>query len=120
MKFDMEKSVTRAQALELMKERWRPAPGREIVALEEALGRVAAEDLRAVNTLPVFRASCFDGVAVRSADFQNGLPDTSAWVKGRNFVRADTGDDFPDEFDTVIAIEDVILDKLGGLRFAPL
>lgn len=118
MKFDMEKSVTRAQALELMKERWRPAPGREVVALEEALGRVAAEDLRAVNTLPVFRASCFDGVAVRSADFQNGLPDTSAWVKGRNFVRADTGDDFPDEFDTVIAIEDVILDKLGGLRFA--
>ena len=74
MKFDMEKSVTRAQALELMKERWRPAPGRVVVALEEALGRVAAEDLRAVNTLPVFRASCFDGVAVRSADFQNGLP----------------------------------------------
>ena len=52
MKFDMEKSVTRAQALELMKERWRPAPGREIVALEEALGySVADEELQNMKTV---------------------------------------------------------------------
>ncbi|MEG1538196.1 MAG: molybdopterin molybdenumtransferase MoeA, partial [Clostridiales bacterium] len=93
MKFNMEKSVTRVEALTLMKEHWHFEPGWEIVALANSLGRVTAQTLYAKNTLPVFRASCFDGVAVRSADFRNGLPDTSRWVKGRDFARADTGDD---------------------------
>ena len=117
MKFDLEKSVTRPQALALMKEHWRFAPGSETVPLSESLGRVTAENLYAKNTLPVFRASCFDGVAVRSSDFKDDKPDTSGWVKGRDFVRADTGDDFPDAFDAVVAIEDVILEG-DGLRFA--
>ena len=117
MKFELEHSVTRAQALQLMKEHWTPAPGVETLPLAQCLGRVTAEELVSVNTLPVVRASCFDGVAVRKADFAHGLPDTAKWVKGRDFVRADTGDDFPDAFDTVIAIEDVILEG-DGLRFA--
>lgn len=117
MKFDMGKSVTRAQALALMKEHWHFTPEREPVPLEDCLGRVTAENIYSVNTLPVFRSSCMDGVAVRSADFANGMPDTSGWVNGRDFVRADTGDDFPDAFDTVIAIENVILDG-DSLRFA--
>lgn len=110
MKFDMAKSVTRAEALSLMKEHWNFTPERELVPLADCLDRVTAEDIYSVNTLPVFRSSCMDGVAVRSADFAAGMPDTSGWVKGRDFARADTGDDFPDEFDTVIAIENVILD----------
>ncbi|MDD7388072.1 MAG: molybdopterin molybdotransferase MoeA [Lachnospiraceae bacterium] len=117
MKFDMKNSVTRQEALSLMREHWTFSREQELVSLKDCLGRVTAEDIFSHNTLPVFRASCFDGVAVRSTDFQNGMPDTSAWVKGRDFVRADTGDDFPDAFDTVIAIEDVILEG-EGLRFA--
>lgn len=116
MKFDWEKSITRSQALVLMKEHWRFAPGREMVPLSECLDKVTAEDIFSKNTLPVFRASCLDGVAVRSSDFANGMPDTSGWVRGRDFVRADTGDDFPDTFDAVIAIENVILEG-EGLRF---
>lgn len=117
MKFELERSVTRTEALELMRSHWTPVPGVETLPLAQCLNRVTAEDLFSVNTLPVVRSSCFDGVAVRRADFAHGLPDTSGWVKGRDFVRADTGDDFPDEFDTVIAIEDVILEG-DGLRFA--
>lgn len=78
MKFNMEESVTRAEALRLMKEHWQFAPEREVVSLEEALGRVTAEAVYSKNTLPVFRASCFDGVAVRSADFKDGMPDPAA------------------------------------------
>ncbi len=117
MKFCLEKSVTRQEALELMREHWRFEPERELIPLAESLGRVTAEEIHAAQTLPVYRASCFDGIAVRKADFANGLPDLSGWRKGRDFVRADTGDDFPDEFDTVIAIEDVILEG-DSVRFA--
>ncbi|MFR3091068.1 MAG: hypothetical protein ACLTMP_04435 [Eggerthella lenta] len=59
-------------------------------------------DLASTNTLPVVRASSFDGIAVKSAAFANGMPDTSSWKPGVDYVRADTGDDFPDAFDAVV------------------
>nr|WP_256445850.1 molybdopterin molybdotransferase MoeA [Pseudoflavonifractor sp. MSJ-37] len=110
--------------MDLMRAHWKPAPELERIPLTQSLGRVTAEDLTSVNTLPVVRSSRFDGIAVRKADFADGLPDPSRWVKGRDFVQADTGDDFPDAFDTVIAVEDVILEGDGvrfreGFRFDP-
>lgn len=79
----------------------------ELAALEEAVGRVAAEDLYSVNTLPVYRSSACDGIAVNSSMFAEGVPDTSAWRCGSEYERADTGDDFDDRFDAVIPIEEV-------------
>jgi molybdopterin molybdotransferase/putative molybdopterin biosynthesis protein len=58
-----------------------------------------------------------DGVAVKSVAFSGGIPDTASWVHGVDWVRADTGDDFPDEFDAVIAIEDVNISEGGELEF---
>jgi len=46
----------------------------EPVALEEAAGRVLAEQARAVVDLPPFRSSAMDGYAVRSADTPGTLP----------------------------------------------
>jgi molybdopterin molybdotransferase/putative molybdopterin biosynthesis protein len=43
----------------------------------------------------------------------------SGWKFGVDYVRADTGDDFDDAFDAVIAIEDVEILPNGGLRFIP-
>lgn len=117
MKFAMSQSVTRQDALRLMKENWKAIPAGEVVPLADAVGRVTAEDIFSRHTLPVFRASCFDGIAVNSACFCDGMPDTSAWTEGRDFVRADTGDDFPDAFDTVIAVEDVEFTDEGGVQF---
>jgi molybdopterin molybdotransferase/putative molybdopterin biosynthesis protein len=59
-----------------------------------------------------------DGIAVHSADFAEGIPDGSAWKLGADYVRADTGDDFPDEYDAIIQIEDVTLLPDGGVQFA--
>lgn len=87
--------------------------------MAQACGRVLAQDCHARYDLPRHRVSSFDGIAVRSADFAAGLPDTSAWVRGVQFVQADTGDDFPDEFDTVIAAEDVSYDDEGRLTLSP-
>ena len=76
----------------------------ETVSIWEASKRVTAEDVYSKICVPVVRASRLDGVAVKSERFKEGMPDTSSWVKGVDFVRADTGDDFPDDYDAVIRI----------------
>lgn len=102
-------TVTKQEFLDSLFQRWNPEPKTEIIPVAEAKGRILAEDQFALYDMPVFRASQMDGIAVRSADFSNGMPDTSGWVLGRDYVRADTGDDFDDAFDAVIMIEQVTL-----------
>lgn len=80
-------------------------------------------DMSEKKHLPVTRAEALElysvpGIAVRSNDFSNGLPDTSGWVKGVDYVQADTGDDFPDEYDTVIPVEEIYYDSEGRLALA--
>ncbi|AEF84473.1 molybdenum cofactor synthesis domain protein [Treponema primitia ZAS-2] len=115
MEFD---NYSRTEALEKLFSLWKPKKQTEGVPLEDALGRISAEDLRSRFTLPVFRSSAGDGIAVRSADFAQGAPDTAGWRLGKDYVRADTGDDFDDRFDTVIMIEAVSFTGDGGLRLA--
>lgn len=117
MKVDLETAITRQEGLALLLQQWLPQPRTEYVPLPEALGRVTAKDLFSENTLPVCRVSSFDGIAVRSADFEQGIPDPSSWVKGVQFVAADTGDDFPDKYDSIIAVEDIFYDEQGKLHF---
>lgn len=113
-----EFSVTRAEALDLLCKAWNPEDEGEWIALEKALGRVTDKPLYSRNTMPVCRISQADGIAVRSADFSDGLPDTSRWVKGVDYVQADTGDDFPDEFDTIIPVEEISYDRNKCLSLA--
>ncbi|MEG0417635.1 MAG: molybdopterin molybdotransferase MoeA [Gordonibacter sp.] len=115
MKFEYEQSVERGVALQELKERWRPHPQVEVVPLDRAFGRVAAHEVHAVCSLPVKRSSKRDGIAVRAADFVQGAPDTRAWRRGIDYAQADTGDDFPDAFDAVIAVEDIVFDEAGGV-----
>ena len=117
MKVDLETAVTRQEGAALLLERWTPRPRTEYVPLSEALNRVTAQDLYSENTLPVCRVSACDGIAVRSADFAQGIPDPSNWERGVQFAAADTGDDFPDEFDSVIAVEEIFYDDQGRLHF---
>lgn len=116
MKFVYEESVTRAEGLQALCERWTPAPREETLMLSEAFGRVSAHEVSALYSLPVKRSSKRDGIAVRSADFADGMPDTSAWQRDRDFAQADTGDDFADAFDAVIAVEDIAYDANGAVR----
>lgn len=107
---NMDKFISRAEAVDNLCKLWRPEPEGKNLPLSEAVGCVCAEKLFSQNTLPVERESAADGIAVRFADFENGLPDTSAWVEGVNFVPADMGDDFDNKFDTIINIECVSFD----------
>lgn len=105
MKFDYEKASTREFALKELCELWSPKREIEHVSLDEAFDRITAQDVFAQYNLPVTRSSRFDGIGVKSENFKDGVPNTSAWKRGQDFCQADTGDDFPDEFDAVVARE---------------
>lgn len=119
MIFDYSESVTRQEALEILRNHWSPEPVKEFVSLEDSIGRYAAEDVFALYDSPINRTSAFDGIAVSAKKLEEKPLDFSAWKLGREFVRADTGDDFPDCFDTVIAIEDVELEDDRLISITP-
>jgi molybdopterin molybdotransferase/putative molybdopterin biosynthesis protein len=104
-------TLTRAQALDALFQNWRFQSLTEQVPLAEACGRVLAESQYSKHALPVVRASILDGIGVISSQFVSGIPDTSQWTLGVDYVRADTGDDFDDRFDAVIPIEDITFDE---------
>lgn len=114
---ELQTLIKKEEALARLCRAWTPNLGTEQVPLEDAAGRVLCENQYAQCNLPVVRASTMDGVAVDSARFLDGVPDTSQWKMGIDYVRADTGDDFDDAFDAVIPIENVELLQNGGLRF---
>lgn len=114
-----QKALSRKEALEAIRSCWVPARTIETVSMEAALDRVLAEDLYARYSLPVVRSSTMDGIGVRSALFEKGIPATAHWQQGRDYVRADTGDDFEDCFDAVIPVEAVTFLENGGVELAP-
>ena len=99
---------SRQEVIDELRRRWHPQPQVEEVSVVDALGRVLVRSVEASFDCPPAQTSGRDGIAVRFDDFENGIPDTSCWVRGVNFVTADTGDDVPDEFDTVIQVEDLL------------
>ena len=109
---------SRKQALEKFWAVWKPDRQQETLPLDQCCGRTVAETLYSKLTLPLAHVAACDGVAVRSASFEQGLPDTTAWEKGREYVMADTGDDFPDEYDAVIRIEEVAFREDGTPAFS--
>lgn len=114
-----QKALSRKEALEAIRSCWTPARTNETVPLEAALDRVLAQDLHARYSLPVVRSSTMDGIGVASALFRKGEPDTAHWQWGRDYVRADTGDDFDDRFDAVIPVEAVTFLEGGRVVLAP-
>lgn len=113
----IEGFVTREQALRDFFAAWEPEQRAEQVPLGQASGRVSAAEVRSVLTLPVYRISACDGIAVSAARFQNEKDRYSGWREGVDFARADTGDDFDDRFDAVIPIEEVDFAADGGIAF---
>lgn len=118
----MKKTVILPSRTEVMAKffaAWQPVRQTEIIPTAQACGRVLAADAVARCDKPVVRASRMDGVGLRASAFADGIPDASGWRLGVDYCRADTGDDFPDEFDAVVVIEDVAMLPDGGLVFDP-
>ncbi len=92
-----------------------PAPlGAERAPLQQAVGRVVAEDVRAAVDLPGFDRSSMDGWAVRAADLPGALPvvgDVAAGEAGDaplqagTALRISTGAPLPPGADAVLRLE---------------
>lgn len=109
---------SRQEVVAELARRWHPVPAVEEVppTIDAALGRVLARDVTAAFDFPPAQTSGRDGIAVRFDDFAAGIPDSSAWVRGKDYATADTGDDVPDEFDTVIQVEDLRFAGVPGSK----
>ncbi|HEY9164084.1 MAG TPA: gephyrin-like molybdotransferase Glp [Magnetovibrio sp.] len=114
-----------AEGLRVLKARAHAVVGSEMVSLNDALGRVLAEDLLAPCDVPPHDNSAVDGYAVNaadlSADADTRLPVTGRIAAGHPLGRAAergealrifTGAPMPDGMDTVFMQEDARLD--GG------
>lgn len=114
----MQALPTREQVIETLFRHWNAESRVETVPTDRAIGRIPSKDIYAQVSIPVVRASAMDGVAVCSARFRDGVPDTSQWKLGDDFCRADTGDDFDDRFDAIIPIEQVSIspDKILAIQ----
>lgn len=99
--------------------------------LDEALGCVVAEELRAKERVPGFSNSAMDGYAIRAIDTAPGSAklrvigsvmagDVSTLrVKTGGAVRIMTGAPLPDGADSVCKIEEVTIDSKGDLVLIP-
>ena len=116
MKGNIQNCLKREELLQAVLERWKIKADTMSISLDQCLDYVTAEDIAAIYTIPVMRVSAMDGFAVKSTAFQNGVPDLSGWVYGEDYVSADTGDDFPDAFDSVIPVEQLHYDETGTLQ----
>jgi molybdopterin molybdotransferase len=106
----------------------KPAPQRERVALEEALGRVLAEPVRTERDQPPFARSTRDGYAVRSTDISEEQPlrivgsvrAGEMWrgssVSDCEAVEIMTGAPLPEGADAVLMVEHAELGTDGLLR----
>lgn len=107
--------ATRKETLERLFAKWKPQRDLEKINIEFAVGRICGENIYSHNTLPVERMAAADGVAVRYSDFKDGIPDFSNWKEGVDYIATDMGDDFDDNFDTVLWVEDFTFSPEGKI-----
>ena len=110
--------LSREEAIRTLLDVCRFSPEHETVPIEQAVGRVLAEDVIAQLDMPNCLTCKMDSVAVHWSDFENGMPDTTGWVKGINWEFANTGVGMPEGFDTAITVEHVLFsDGDTGIAF---
>ena len=106
-------AVSRPEAWRRLIDAWREAGGPpeleiEEIGVEEGLGRVLASPIFARRSVPHYRASAMDGIAVMAADTEAATTASPQVLReGQSFQWLDTGDPLPPAFDAVIVAESV-------------
>ena len=103
--------VDRKDAVKIILQNCRFDPQTETVPVQEAAGRILAEDVLSAWDNPNTLTCKMDSVAIHWADFENGMPDTSGWERGREWEFANTGVAMPEGFDTAIVVEHAVFSE---------
>lgn len=78
----------------------------EVIAVDDALGRITGKPLFARNSSPHYHASAMDGIAVKSERTYGASETTPVKLNiPEEAVVVDTGDPLPEGFDAVIMVE---------------
>lgn len=110
--------ISRQETLRRILERSQFQPRVEMIPVSEALDRITARDELSKNTLPNAPTSMLDGIALKSSNLDGGIPKTDHWQLGKDYIFSNTGVGIPEEFDTVVLIEDVNFDEKGKLSLS--
>ncbi|HZS22943.1 MAG TPA: molybdopterin-binding protein [Pseudonocardiaceae bacterium] len=95
---------------------WVPVTDAELVEVAAAGGRVTVDPVRAVWSVPAYRAAAMDGIAVRAASTGIATPQRPVTLPPGEFDVVDTGDLMPDGRDAVIMREYVRHLDNGGVE----
>lgn len=80
----------------------------EVLSTQDAFERIVVESVTTSRPVPHVRASAMDGIAVRAAETaQARIDQPLIFQREKDFVRVDTGDPLPENFDAVIMLEDL-------------
>lgn len=108
------------ETIELLKTQIQSVEGVELVSLENALGRVLAEDISAQKNLPAFDNSALDGYALRYSDKDAPIEikgtifagDKKDYTIGKNeCYKIMTGAKMPKGADSICRVEDATLEN---------
>ncbi len=95
---------------------WVAAIDAEVVGVAAAGERVTAEPVRALWSVPAYRAAAMDGIAVHAADTNTATLQRPARLLPAEFDLIDTGDRMPDGRDAVVMREHVRLVNDGSVE----
>jgi len=90
----------------------------ERVPTSEANGRITAEAIYAHISAPHYNACAMDGIALDASITYNASETRPVTLLENSFKWVNTGDPLPDEYDSVVMVEDVIETERGVQLFS--
>lgn len=107
---------TREEMIEILKNNISKLTKKEVIPLDKARGRICGKDIYASYSLPNKKVSNCDGISIL---FENSeVPDTSKWIEGKEYMFSNTGVAIEDRYDTVIPIEEVIINADSSIKLS--
>ncbi len=107
MSSEVIQNIPRTDALKLIRENLNYTPQSEMIPLEYACDRVAADNILSKINLPDVVCSRWDGISFNYNAYITGGKDVSQWEEGVNYKFTNTGIGIDNDlFDTMVKIED--------------
>jgi len=107
-------SVKLEDALDIVKDLYNASsylPHKESISVYDSLHRIAFSSIYAKASSPSYNASAMDGVSTLSVLTEHASEKHPITIQKENYVQVNTGNIIPDQFDTVIMIEDIVMNE---------